>query len=170
MIQYCSKTEVSSDILNWWQNRLCAGISLVPGKGNKKMNSIKEKRNLGTKNKTKMALLWPYLTYTGLNAETRLVFFFFFFASFISNLTSWSAWRSGILFNVVFFYTEWQSSKSVAGSEQYHLLLRSVTIFGSLRFCIFGLYNLVLFSLYGDLDVFIVKVYIAQIHLAKILF
>lgn len=78
MIQYCSKIEVSSDILNWWQNRLCAGISLVPGKGNKKMNSIKEKRNLGTKNKTKMALLWPYLTYTGLNAETRLVFFFFF--------------------------------------------------------------------------------------------
>lgn len=82
MIQYCSKIEVSSDILNWWQNRLCAGISLVPGKGNKKMNSIKEKRNLGTKNKTKMALLWPYLTYTGLNAETRLVFFFFFFCIF----------------------------------------------------------------------------------------
>lgn len=172
MIQYCSKTEVSSDILNWWQNHLCAGISLVPGKGNKKMNSIKEKRNLGTQNKTKQK--WPFSGPTsptqGLMQKLGLYFFYFFFASFISNLTSWSAWRSGILFNVVFFYTEWQSSKSVAGSEQYHLLLRSVTIFGSLRFCIFGLYNLVLFSLYGDLDVFIVKVYIAQIHMAKILF
>lgn len=58
----------------------------------------------------------------------------------------------------------WQAQSSITSYSDQLLF------FGSLRFCIFGLYNLVLFSLYGDLNVFIVKVYIAQIHMAKILF